>query len=224
MVAVGMRNPTRERILDEFLSPFLEIAASQPASVLKTVMRRWADQVDPLTEVGDERDAYRRRYLNVDQVGDGVYLEGFFDNTDGAKVMAAVNAAMARHFRASRSQPPGSSCAQSIGEASLGVGMPSQARADAFISSIIDLLLASGELPTAGGSRAAVTVTVPLARLERPCGAPTDAHLLAPGDRRCGRARATLARVVQWRLSNRWLIKRGRFAAAVSGSCSAPNV
>ena len=48
-------------------------------------MRRWADQIDPLTTATDEHDAHRRRYLHVAHLADGVALEGFFGHEQGTK-------------------------------------------------------------------------------------------------------------------------------------------
>lgn len=42
LVAVGLRTQQRRDMLGDFLHIFLDIAATSPASVLRTVMRKWA--------------------------------------------------------------------------------------------------------------------------------------------------------------------------------------
>lgn len=171
LVSVGMRNESRRRLLGEFLHIFIEIADSSPASVLRTVMRKWAMQVDPLPENADEANAYRRRSLTASEVGDGVYLEGFFDKVDGAKILAAFNGMLERHRMVGSPERDGSTVP-------LGAGIPAQERADAFMNQLIDPLLASDSLPKTGKSRAAVTLLVTLEQLQRPCDASADAQML----------------------------------------------
>lgn len=182
IVAVGLRNPSRAQALPDFLPAFLQIAAHHPATTLRQVMRRWADQIDPLTTATDEHDAHRRRYLHVAHLADGVALEGFFGHEQGTKILAAMNAALTDQFRHPTTDTDGGDGGGNGGEPANatgaghssgvpGSGMPvstSQQRADAFIN-LIDRLLTNGGLPSCGGSRPTVTVVVPLARLEQPC-------------------------------------------------------
>lgn len=182
IVAVGLRNPSRAEALPDFLPAFLQIAAHHPATTLRQVMRRWADQIDPLTTATDEHDAHRRRYLHVAHLADGVALEGFFGHDQGTKILAAMNAALTDQFRHPTTDTDGGDGGGNGGEPANatgaghssgvpGSGMPvstSQQRADAFIN-LIDRLLTNGGLPSCGGSRPTVTVVVPLARLEQPC-------------------------------------------------------
>ncbi len=163
LVAIGSRNASREAVLADFLPAFIDIAAAYPASVLRTVMRRWADQVDPGPGADDECDAHARRFLKISEVGDGVVIDGFFGKVDGAKIRAVFSGLMEAHYQNGASADSGTT-----GKA-MGKAMPSQQRADAFMNQIIDPILAGGQLPATGGSRATVTVTVPLARLEQPC-------------------------------------------------------
>ncbi len=163
MVAIGLHNASREGLLADFLPAFIDIAAEYPASVLRTVMRRWADQVDPEPGADDECDAHARRFLKISEVGDGVVIDGFFGKVDGAKIRAVFSGLMEAHYQ------NGSSGGDGTAGKVARKAMPSQQRADAFMNQIIDPILAGGQLPATGGSRATVTVTVPLARLEQPC-------------------------------------------------------
>ena len=172
---IGLRTSARRAALADFLDVFVDIGESAPASVLRRVMRAWADQVDPLTTAKDEHEAHNRRYLNVNLLADGVFLEGFFDHEQGAKILAALNGAIEKSRRLSAAER--SALEEGVQDADvsqdprdLGPNIStSQQRADAFISGIIDPMLTSGGLPSSGGSRASVTVLVPLERLEQPC-------------------------------------------------------
>ena len=188
IVGIGEANEVRRRHLGEFVQIFIDVARRQPVSVLKTVLRAWADQIDPLGVARDEHEAHSRRYLHVNMVADGVHIEGFFSKHEGSKVIAALNAALTTAHRRRRDIPkPGDGGAGSETrgdgggetrgkaaaelESDLPILSSAQQRADAFIAGIIDPLLASDGLPTTGGSRPAVTVIVPLERLEQPCDA-----------------------------------------------------
>ncbi|MGB3675663.1 MAG: DUF222 domain-containing protein, partial [Candidatus Nanopelagicales bacterium] len=167
MVAVGMRSKERRGMLGDFLHIFIELARTSPASVLRTVMRKWAMQVDPLPENDDELNAYRRRTLTASELGDGVFIEGFFDKVDGAKVLAVFNGILERHRQNGAPDRDGNTVP-------MGVGIASQQRADAFINQIIDPMLSGENLPETGKSRAAVTLLVTLSQLQRGCGASAD--------------------------------------------------
>ena len=171
MVSVGMRNEERRKMLDDFIHIFVELGRTCPASTLRTVMRKWAMQVDPLPEDDDEKNAYRRRALNAHAVGDGVVLEGFFDKIDGAKILAVFNGILERHRQ--------SGCPDRDGTVTpLGTGIPGQQRADAFMNQIIDPMLSSETLPKTGKSRAAVTLVVRLQDLQQACTGPVDPSIL----------------------------------------------
>ena len=190
IVAVGEATPTRREHLAEFMSAFVEVAQHAPPSTLRKVMRRWADQIDPISICRDEADAHHRRYLHVNHVGDGVALDAFFDHVQGRKVLAALNAALTAQYRAATRGAERTDASGGISASGGSVGdepdspmvgtrlATAQQRADAFIAGIIDPILANGELPSTGGSRPMVTVIVPLERLERPCHAPTDPRTL----------------------------------------------
>ncbi|HAM20682.1 MAG TPA: hypothetical protein DCQ04_00100, partial [Actinobacteria bacterium] len=173
IVAIGLRNDTRARMLPDFLQAFVEIATHYPATTLRTVMRRWADQVDPLMTAGDEDEAHQRRYLHVSHLADGVAVEGFFGRTQGATILAAMNAALSElHRSGSANDEPSKDRVDQRMPVST-----SQQRADAFVN-LMDRVLAGGGLPAVGGSRATVTVLVPLSRLEHPCEHPADPDTL----------------------------------------------
>ena len=161
IASIGLSTPSRRDALGDFLEIFLDIGSSCPPTALRRVMRAWAEQVDPIATAKDQEEAHRRRYFNVSRLADGVFVEGFFDHEQGSKILAALNAAMAKARRTSRAETD---------HATLPPPSTSQQRADAFISGIIDPLLNSDHLPSSGGSRASVTVLVPLERLEKPCG------------------------------------------------------
>ena len=181
IVAVGLRTPSRADALPDFLPAFLQISAHHPAATLRQVMRRWADQIDPLTTATDEHNAHRRRYLHVNHVADGVALDGFFPIDQGAKILAAMNAALTDQYRHRDTGPdsrPGTGSDSAAGSDEF-YGVPvstAQQRADAFIT-LMDRVLANGGLPSCAGSRPTVTVLVPLARLEQPCTTATSTDL-----------------------------------------------
>lgn len=171
MVSVGTRNEQRREVLADFLHIFIQIAETSPASVLRTVMRKWAMQVDPLPDIEDETNAFRRRTLTASELGDGVFIEGFFDKVDGAKVLAMFNGILERHRQ--------NGCPDRDGMTSpLSVGIIGQQRADAFINQVVDPMLAADTLPKTGKSRAAVTLLVTLEQLQRDCDATADADEL----------------------------------------------
>lgn len=198
ILAIGEANEVRRRALGDFMHIFVGVGRRQPVSVLKAVMRAWADQVDPVGMARDEDEAHQRRFLHVNLLADGVHVEGFFAKAEGAKVIAALNAALTKSRRAVTGgderpawAPPGDneSHGDDATDGPVGAGTPrsrdalapdlpelstAQQRADAFIAGVIDPVLEGAGLPTVGGSRPAVTVLVPLERLERPCqaGAP----------------------------------------------------
>ncbi len=211
IVSIGEANDIRRKQLAEFMHIFVDVGRQQPVSVLKTVMRAWADQIDPVGVARDEHEAHQRRFLHVNLLADGVHVEGFFAKAEGAKVIAALNAALTKSRREvlglEVSGGKGSRGEAGRGEAGRGeagrgeagrgeagrgdrwrghkstarpnvddaaerdlpVLSTAQQRADAFIAGIIDPMLENGGLPSSGGSRPAVTVLVPLERLERPC-------------------------------------------------------
>jgi len=184
MVAIGLHNDSRQALLTDFLPAFIDIAADYPVSALRTVMRRWADQVDPVPGADDEDAAHSRRFLKISEVGDGVAIDGFFDKVAGAKIRAVFNGLMETHHRNGAPDVDGNTgkaagkVAGKTPRKTLGKAMPSQQRADAFINQVIDPILAGRQLPWTGGSRATVTVTVPLARLEQPCTQAADPRTL----------------------------------------------
>ncbi|HAM23272.1 MAG TPA: hypothetical protein DCQ04_13595 [Actinobacteria bacterium] len=168
IASVGEANETRRMHLDAFMEVFINIARNSPASVLRTVMRAWADQIDPLTTARDEFHAHRRRFLHVNQLADGVSIEGFFDHEQGAKVIAALNGALSKAWQSDPAAPAGDRRGET--ECEPATVSTAQQRADAFIAGIIDPALCGGQLPSSGGSRPSVSVVVPLSRLEQPCG------------------------------------------------------
>ena len=186
IVAIGEGNAVRRQHLGEFMGIFVDVARRQPVSTLKTVLRAWADQIEPLGTARDEHQAHSRRYLHVNLLADGVHIEGFFSNDQGSKVIAALNSALSKARRcrtaASDTVAAGATAAADL-EPDLPALSTAQQRADAFIAGIIDPMLTSGELPTSGGSRPAVTVLVPLERLEQPCAPRSNDHLIAAADR-----------------------------------------
>ena len=169
IVAIGQRNDARAALLAEFLPTFVLVAKNYPASTLRTVMRRWADQVDPMSTARDENEAHQRRYLHVSQVADGVAVDGFFGREQGMKILAALNAALSELRRNQGADE------DSGGRSAAGVVVStSQQRADALVS-LMDRVLNGGGLPASGGSRPVVSVLVPLSRLEEQCAPHSDA-------------------------------------------------
>ncbi len=189
IVAVGLANPERARAFVEFEHIFTELASKVPVSVLRRALRQWADQIDPLATAADEHDAHSRRFLHVNQLADGWHIEAFLPPEQGAKFVAALNAALQRCRRRERASESGSR-ARTDGQAivdlrdgpSVAAGAVNDAdpwapvsrstgqqRADAFIDDLVASAVTSGGLPETGGSRPVVSVTVPLQRLTQPC-------------------------------------------------------
>lgn len=171
IVGIGEANDIRKEHLANFVELFVDVGKSNPPSVLKKVMRAWADQIDPLGTAGTEEAAHKRRYFNVKQGPDGVTVEGFFGHEQGARLMAALNAALSKGWREGLADKRTTARDRNTlgSDADDGSCLPStsQQRADAFITGIVGAALANGDLPTNGGSRPTVTVLVPLERLER---------------------------------------------------------
>lgn len=176
IASVGEANDARRGQLSTFMDVFVNIARSSPPSALRRVMRAWADQIDPLATSRNEFFAHQRRYLHVNHLADGVSIEGFFGHEQGAKVIAALNAALTKAWRTSQQRDSGDQGPRTDPEAA--PPSTAQQRADAFVAGIIDPVLCRGDLPSAGGSRPSVTVVVPLSRLEQECGSSADPTLL----------------------------------------------
>jgi hypothetical protein len=119
---------------------------------LRLVGRHLRHCVDP---DGAHRDAQRdheRRYLHVSQTFDGVFVvDGLLDAEGGAVVRTAIDAL---------------TMPKSGDEASAA-----QRRADALVE-LATRQLGSGGLPSRGGQKPHLTVTVPVATLQRQPGAP----------------------------------------------------
>lgn len=94
VLGVGLRTPERIAAFGDFVDTFIAMGQRLTASQLRTAMRMWADQIDPVTTTADDRSAHDRRELHVSQLGDGVKLDGFFAQDDGAKIMAVLNGAL----------------------------------------------------------------------------------------------------------------------------------
>lgn len=170
---IGLRTSAREQVLGRFMHIFVETAAQAPVGDLRQAMRAWACLVDDLDPGGldaasdEEHRAHERRYLFVSAVGDGVKLDGYFAPEAGAKIQAVLNSLLSELFRSGSDRDP-----------VIGAKLASPVqRADAM-ENAMDRLLASGQLPTNGGAPAAVTVTVPLARLKDPCCSDVDRESL----------------------------------------------
>lgn len=170
ILAFGLRTTQREAALGEFLRIFIDLAERVAVCDLKRALELWADQIDPVTTVGDESDAHHRRELHVQQLGDGIKLDGFFGRDQGMKIMTALNAALDMHRRdnpRARAQAKDARHASEHGAYRVANATAAQ-RADAFIDAIIQPALESGSLPTCGGAAPNICVTVPFDRLTNP--------------------------------------------------------
>lgn len=199
ILSIGLRNEQRSEALGSFLRIFIELAERATASALRRTMELWADQIDPITTKRDDDDAHRRRYLRINQVGDGVKLDGFFGREQGMRLMAAINGALQLHHRKNSdgdrdSGEPDPDENAPAGHLGFGfVTSTSMQRADAFMESIIYPVLEAQLLPSSGGAPANICVTVPLARLRDPSGS---AELTDMGNRfRDGTLRHHSARI-----------------------------
>ncbi len=183
----GRANQTRRDALPEFEAIFTELATQQPPAVVGDVVRAWAQQIDPITINNEDTQAYERRYLHLSQLGDGWKLDGFFDQVQGSKLAAVLNAAVTRARRKANGQTRDADAAtpvsalsdSAIADGALDDLLPgwlatSAARADALID-IAELAAKCGEMPESGGVRPSVSVIVPLSRLEQPCPNPSTA-------------------------------------------------
>ncbi len=184
----GRANQTRRDALPEFEAIFTELATEQPPAVVGDVVRAWAQQIDPITINNEDTQAYERRYLHLSQLGDGWKLDGFFDQVQGSKLAAVLNAAVTRARRKANGQTLDADAAtplsalsdSAIADGALDDLLPgwlatSAARADALID-IAELAAKCGEMPESGGVRPSVSVIVPLSRLEQPCPNPSTAN------------------------------------------------
>ncbi len=187
MVRYGRRTPERAAVFEQFVPMFVELAGKGSMSALRRGLQVWADQVDPLSTVAVEAEAHDRRGLYVSEVADGVKIDGFFGPEQGIRVMTAVNAAVAAHYRSRQAEDEATRGVGAAGAnterhehdgGSLPVMSTAAQRADAFIESIIDPVLAGGMLPTCGGALPTVTVTVPINRIGRPDEPVTPAEIL----------------------------------------------
>lgn len=172
IVSFGTRNQSRRDVLPEFIDIFIELAMKVSVAELKSALVPWANQIDPLAAAADDHDAHQRRELFVHQLSDGVKLDGFFGAAQGAKVMAALNAALTARWRENAGGGEGGGDTVDgveSGTQSLACSTAAQ-RADAFVEGIIDPILESGRLPTCGGSPATITLLVPFQRLADPSG------------------------------------------------------
>ncbi|MFZ1361542.1 MAG: DUF222 domain-containing protein [Candidatus Nanopelagicales bacterium] len=193
ILSIGQRNPQRQAMFPQYVSLFIQIASNGTLSKLRQVLRAWADQVDPLVTASDESDAFHRRYLHISELGDGVKLDGFFDVTNGMKIMAVLNAAFTAEYKATHkggefvgdqdqcervhdkqtgegvntSDESEESCETRKSEFA-AVSMSAKQRADAFIKHLVEPALAGDNLPTCGGALPHVLVTVPMDRLQNP--------------------------------------------------------
>ncbi|MFA7265617.1 MAG: DUF222 domain-containing protein [Candidatus Nanopelagicales bacterium] len=158
VVSVGLANKVRERVLPQFLPSLMTYAALVPVADFRRTMRAWAAAVDPIGVGDNEADVFKRRYLRVSHLGDGVKLDGFLTPEVGSKAFAALNAALSQLWK-NRDTEIADDRVMSSSE---------QERADAF-EVLLDQLLAAEQLPTSGGAVPAVAMTVSLQRLEEPC-------------------------------------------------------
>ena len=158
VVSVGLANKVRERVLPQFLPSLMTYAALVPVADFRRTMRAWAAAVDPIGVGDNETDVFKRRYLRVTHLGDGVKLDAFLTPEVGSKAFAALNAALSQLWK-NRDTEVGDDRVMASSE---------QERADAF-EVLLDQLLAAEKLPTSGGAVPAVAMTVSLQRLEEPC-------------------------------------------------------
>lgn len=188
VLGVGLRTPERIAAFGDFVDTFIAMGQRLTASQLRTAMRMWADQIDPVTTASDDRSAHDRRELHVSQLGDGVKLDGFFAQEDGAKIMAVLNGALnARHRSQTRDDQVRDHGARgdeqtrddkaTAGQLLAVTTSTAAQRADAFMESVINPILTAGLLPTSGGAPATVTVMVPAQRLAEPAQVATNSEV-----------------------------------------------
>ena len=158
LVAFGLKTPARAQALPAFLPSLVNYAGLSTVGQFRRVMATWAAAVDPVDTKGTDDDAHRRRFLNVSKLGDGLRLDGFLAPEAGAKVCAALNGVLAQLYRDREAAADGDK---------VMVSSPAE-RADA-LEVIMDAMIAEGGLPESGSAPAAVSLVVPLNRLEDPC-------------------------------------------------------
>ncbi|MGB3673423.1 MAG: DUF222 domain-containing protein, partial [Candidatus Nanopelagicales bacterium] len=158
LVAFGLKTPARAQALPAFLPSLVNYAGFSTVGQFRRVMATWAAAVDPVDTKGTDDDAHRRRFLNISKLGDGLRLDGFLAPEAGAKVCAALNGVLAQLYRNRETGADGDK---------VMVSSPAE-RADA-LEVIMDAMIADGGLPESGSAPAAVSLVVPLNRLEDPC-------------------------------------------------------
>ncbi len=134
-------NPNRRASLAEAEPLLIDAARRLGPRMFATVVRRWADAVDPAAAVADEQRAHELRRLSISPTLHGmVAIDGLLDPESGATLMAAVQALAA----------PGAS---EDGRTS------AQRRADALVE-LARMALDTGAMPQVAGDRPHLLVAV----------------------------------------------------------------
>jgi hypothetical protein len=158
VTAVADRYPERRNTISEVDSTLAQAARSVDPPTLRTLVDRWTTAVDPLIAVHNEQDRFATRSLSASRTLDGmVAVDGLLDPDNGAAVLTALEALM----HADREPDDDRT--------------PRQRRADA-LGELARRVLDGGGLPTAGGERPHVHVTIPMSVVldQQPHGAALD--------------------------------------------------
>jgi hypothetical protein len=125
----------------------VELARQAPPAQLRTAAEHVRQLLDPDGDTDAAARARRSRYLTAGRTVDGmVHLQGLLDAAAGDVVLTALQAAM----------PVPAACEERTGE---------QRRADALVD-ICASWLAAGDVPTSGGVRPQVQVTISMRALQ----------------------------------------------------------
>lgn len=144
VTAVAERHPERRETLSGIDATLAEAARSVDPPTLRTLVDRWTSAVDPLIATDDEHDKHAARALSASRTLDGmVAIDGLLDPDNGSALLAALEALM------------------SVDRTPDDDRTPRQRRADALGTLARDVL-GSGHLPTMGGERPHVHVTIPV--------------------------------------------------------------
>lgn len=155
VTAVAERYPERRDTLAGIDPTLAEAARSVDPPTLRTLVERWTTAVDPQAAVDDEQDRRAARALSASRTLDGmVAIDGLLDPDNGSAVLTALESLM------------------NVDRERDDERTPRQRRADA-LGELARRVLDTGSLPTSGGERPHLHVTIPMSVLldQQPFGA-----------------------------------------------------
>jgi hypothetical protein len=145
LTGVVERYPERRATVAQIETALVEVARDVDAGSFRQVVERWTCAVDPQAAIDDAADRHQARTLSVSRTLDGmVAVDGLLDPENGSALLEALRA-LTRGDRAEGDDRT-----------------PKQRRADA-LGELARRALDRGDLPTSGGERPHVHVSIPIA-------------------------------------------------------------